>query len=53
MGLPHENDIEIPDSKEATETNNQAELATTTHDRQGQKLILSCTVQLSMFQLPV
>ncbi len=39
MGVPHDTDIEIPDSffrpnilqnEEATETNNQAELATTT-----------------------
>ena len=34
MGLPHDTDIEIPYSKEATETNNQAELATTTHESQ-------------------
>ena len=42
MGLPHDNDIEIPDSffrpkmlqiEEAKETNNQQELATTTHER--------------------
>ena len=43
MGLPHDTDTQIPDSfcrpkmlqiKEATETNNQAELATTTHESQ-------------------
>ena len=30
--MPHDNDIEIPDSKEAAETNNRAELAITTHE---------------------
>ena len=43
MGRPHDTDIEIPDSffrpkmlqiEEATETNNQAELATNTHESQ-------------------
>ena len=34
MGLPHDTDIEIPYSKEATEANNQAELATATHESQ-------------------
>ena len=47
MGLPHDVDIEIPDSffrpkmlqiEEATEANNQAELATTTHESQRKSL---------------
>ncbi len=58
IGLPHDTDIEIPYSKEATETNNQAELATTTimkvnTNQQRQEQILFYTVQILMFQLQV
>ena len=66
MGLPHDTDIEIPDSffrpnilqiEEAMETNNQAELATTTHECQcilpRTRQILILPFMVSMFQLPV
>ena len=64
MGLPHDTDTEIPDSffrpkmlqiKEATETNNQAELATTTHEsqRKSQRTKTNPVLYSSAFNVPV
>ncbi len=64
MGLPHDNDIEIPDSffrpkmlqiEEATETNNQSELATTTHEsqRKSPRTNTNPILYSSAFNVPV
>ena len=62
MGLPHDTDIEIPHSffrpkmlqiEEASETNNQAELATITHESQCESLRTRTNPILHGFNVPV